>query len=287
MGLEGLGLSVDEVDRGRRAARRRARPCSGRWRRTAARTSVAPALAWCSWPSRRRCWSSTSSGPIASLHPAQAATGAPGSCGARGSSWPTAPSGARLARRRRSAATRTLLRAPRACPRCCWRSAAAGYSAFLFGQAEGRDFWQSPLAAAAPARRGARGGRGVLLLLVHRARCRRRAAMPRALGVACRAAAVALAAVHGVLLALELLEPARRCIDVARAARLITRGALPRALLGRRGGGGHRRAARAPDRSPAPARSHVARALAALLALAGLWLWEDLWVKAGQSVPLS
>jgi hypothetical protein len=28
-------------------------------------------------------------------------------------------------------------------------------------------------------------------------------------------------------------------------------------------------------------------ALAALLALAGLWLWEDLWVKAGQSVPLS
>jgi uncharacterized membrane protein len=27
--------------------------------------------------------------------------------------------------------------------------------------------------------------------------------------------------------------------------------------------------------------------LAALLALAGLWLWEDIWVKAGQSVPLS
>jgi hypothetical protein len=28
-------------------------------------------------------------------------------------------------------------------------------------------------------------------------------------------------------------------------------------------------------------------ALAGILALAGLWLWEDLWVKAGQSVPLS
>ena len=25
--------------------------------------------------------------------------------------------------------------------------------------------------------------------------------------------------------------------------------------------------------------------LAAVLALAGLWLWEDLWVKAGQSIP--
>jgi len=27
--------------------------------------------------------------------------------------------------------------------------------------------------------------------------------------------------------------------------------------------------------------------LSALLALAGLWIWEDLWLKAGQSVPLS
>src|SRR5262249_9758015 len=28
-------------------------------------------------------------------------------------------------------------------------------------------------------------------------------------------------------------------------------------------------------------------ALGAALGLAGLWLWEDVWVKAGQSVPLS
>jgi hypothetical protein len=27
--------------------------------------------------------------------------------------------------------------------------------------------------------------------------------------------------------------------------------------------------------------------LAAILTLAGLWLWEDLWVRAGQSIPLS
>ena len=26
---------------------------------------------------------------------------------------------------------------------------------------------------------------------------------------------------------------------------------------------------------------------AAVLALAGLWIYEDLWVKAGQSLPLS
>jgi hypothetical protein len=28
-------------------------------------------------------------------------------------------------------------------------------------------------------------------------------------------------------------------------------------------------------------------AVAALLSLAGLWVYEDLWVKAGQSLPLS
>jgi len=27
--------------------------------------------------------------------------------------------------------------------------------------------------------------------------------------------------------------------------------------------------------------------VAALLSLAGLWVYEDLWVKAGQSLPLS
>ena len=31
----------------------------------------------------------------------------------------------------------------------------------------------------------------------------------------------------------------------------------------------------------------LAAALAAVLALAGLWTYEDLWVKAGQSIPLS
>jgi hypothetical protein len=33
--------------------------------------------------------------------------------------------------------------------------------------------------------------------------------------------------------------------------------------------------------------SGAAGALAALLALVGLYLWEDCWVRAGQAVPLS
>jgi len=33
--------------------------------------------------------------------------------------------------------------------------------------------------------------------------------------------------------------------------------------------------------------SGATAAIAGLLALAGLYLWEDCWVRAGQSVPLS
>jgi hypothetical protein len=35
------------------------------------------------------------------------------------------------------------------------------------------------------------------------------------------------------------------------------------------------------------AEADVAYILAALLALIGLWIFEDLWIKAGQAVPLS
>ena len=31
----------------------------------------------------------------------------------------------------------------------------------------------------------------------------------------------------------------------------------------------------------------VATSAAAILALIGLWIYEDLWIKAGQSIPLS
>jgi hypothetical protein len=43
------------------------------------------------------------------------------------------------------------------------------------------------------------------------------------------------------------------------------------------------------SRSPAGIDSvaGIVMLLAAVLALGGLWVWEDLWVKAGQSIPLS
>jgi hypothetical protein len=73
-------------------------------------------------------------------------------------------------------------------------------------------------------------------------------------------------------------------VDVARAARLVTRGhfrgafwggvvaagvVAPLVLLGVFPAGG------------------ALVTLAGVLALVGLWIYEDVWIKAGQSVPLS
>ncbi len=90
---------------------------------------------------------------------------------------------------------------------------------------------------------------------------------------------------HAALLALELFS--RHPVhDVALAARLITAGTL----RGRFWGGVVTAGVIAPIVLLVAAASLGASAvstLAALLALAGLWLWEDVWIKAGQAVPLS
>jgi Fe-S-cluster-containing dehydrogenase component/formate-dependent nitrite reductase membrane component NrfD len=158
--------------------------------------------------------------------------------------------------------------------------ATAGYSAFLFGQAEGRDFWQSPLVLPHLIAAAVVAGTAVLMLAT--------AALgsldPRVLEGLRPLFLLSLTS-HGVLLGLELLSrhPVQ---DSALAARLVTHGAL----RGRFWGGvvaaglvlplGLVLVAAAWD-------SVAVTALAALLALAGLWVWEDVWVKAGQSVPLS
>ena len=91
--------------------------------------------------------------------------------------------------------------------------------------------------------------------------------------------------VHGALLLIEVLSrhPVR---DAALAARLLTRGAY----RARFWGGVMVLGTLAPMTElllAATANSALLTAVGALLALAGLWLWEDLWVKAGQSIPLS
>ncbi len=164
---------------------------------------------------------------------------------------------------------------PLAVPVALLALGAAGYSAFLFGQAEGRDFWQSPLvlpqlvvsaivAGGAVLALAEVAGRGDPIVLRQ---------MASVLGGALLAQVVILVA--------ELVVP-HPSIDAARAASLLFRGPyapafwlavvgggtlLPLALVWWGGAG--------------------ATALGAVLALGGLAVYETLWVRAGQSIPLS
>jgi hypothetical protein len=98
--------------------------------------------------------------------------------------------------------------------------------------------------------------------------------------------------VHTVVLALDLCG-AHAGLDARRAARLITHGDWPyRFWIGVVGGIAAPVGLMLWALAPRPVlgvalAEPVASTLAALLALASLWVYEDLWVKAGQAVPLS
>ena len=161
-----------------------------------------------------------------------------------------------------------------ALPALVLAAASAGYSAFLFAQAEGRDFWQSALLFPQLLLAAVVAGSASLLVVGFVV-----GADLGELWTLSMVMAVALL-LHGLAVIAELLVPhANR--DAARAAALITRGewktpfwggviaagtALPVVLIW-----------------PTP----YSAALGGALALLGLWIYEDLWVKAGQSVPLS
>ncbi|OLC01346.1 MAG: hypothetical protein AUH30_00350 [Candidatus Rokubacteria bacterium 13_1_40CM_68_15] len=174
-----------------------------------------------------------------------------------------------------------------ALPAVLLAAAAAGYSAFLFGQAEGRDFWQSPLVLPQLLVSAVVAGTATLLLV--EAVGRRDPAALAGLSVWLVLGVLA----HGVALLIELFAY-HPSLDAASAARLITRGhyrvrfwagvmvmgtIVPVALI----------TGFAWTGSPigVPRSTDIGLLLAAVLALAGLWLWEDLWVRAGQSIPLS
>jgi Fe-S-cluster-containing dehydrogenase component/formate-dependent nitrite reductase membrane component NrfD len=152
---------------------------------------------------------------------------------------------------------------------------AAGYSAFLFGQAEGRDFWQSPLLL--PHLLVAAGAAGAAALLI----------ATLVLGeelraaIAFRALLGAALVATGVVLGAELFG-SHATQDAARCARLLRRGELSGWLWGGVGLVGV-----VVPLLLLMIQSPPIWGLGAAMALAGLWLYEDLWVRAGQSVPLS
>ena len=167
----------------------------------------------------------------------------------------------------------TFLRAI-AVPMLLLGAGAAGYSAFLFGQAEGRDFWQSPLLLPQLLVAALAGGAAALVIV----------------GVVAGSDAPSLRALVSVLVVGLVLEAtllfaefsgAHANVDVARAARLVTRGALSARFWGG--------AVVAGIVGPVVLAAFGTPAIlvGSILALGGLWIYEDVWIKAGQSIPLS
>jgi Fe-S-cluster-containing dehydrogenase component/formate-dependent nitrite reductase membrane component NrfD len=160
--------------------------------------------------------------------------------------------------------------------------ATAGYSAFLFGQAEGRDFWQSPLVL--PHLLVGAVLAGAATLSIAAAASPLRSVEENPIITVWPLLFLSLVA-HAFLVGLEVFN--RHAVhDATLAARLIRRGPYRARFWGGVVLGG----VFVPLLlliAGAAAESMGLTALGALLALAGLWLWEDLWVKAGQSVPLS
>jgi Fe-S-cluster-containing dehydrogenase component/formate-dependent nitrite reductase membrane component NrfD len=161
-----------------------------------------------------------------------------------------------------------------ALPALLLAAATAGYSAFLFGQAEGRDFWQSPLLLPQLLVGAAVAGAAALLVVAFFARVNVEALW--SLGVT-MAGALALQA---IVLVAEL-STGHANADAARAARLISRGPWRTPFWAGVVAGGTVLPIVLVWPSPYSA------VLGALLALVGLFIYEDLWLKAGQAVPLS
>ena len=155
-------------------------------------------------------------------------------------------------------------------------AATAGYSAFLFGQAEGRDFWQSPLLLPHLLVAALVAGSASLLLA---ARALGSASIVTGgLGLVLWASLL----VSALVLFAELFT-AHGTQDAARAARLLIHGPLRAPLWGGVVVGG----IALPLVLLLSASVPFGSELAAGLALAGLWLWEELWTRAGQLIPLS
>jgi Fe-S-cluster-containing dehydrogenase component/formate-dependent nitrite reductase membrane component NrfD len=164
-----------------------------------------------------------------------------------------------------------LLRAL-ALPTLLLAAGAAGYSAFLFGQAEGRDFWQSPLLLPHLLVASILAGAAALLIGGVLSGIDR-----PSLNLLAMTFVVALVLEAGLMFA--EFSSAHTNVDAARAARLLTRGALSRRFWGG--------AVIVGLVLPLVFALTPMLAAGAVLALAGLWVYEDAWIKAGQIIPLS
>jgi len=159
--------------------------------------------------------------------------------------------------------------------------AAAGYTAFLFGQAEGRDLWQSPLFLWHLLTQAALAGGSVLLLSAVVV-----GAGAQLIGLCAGVVAGALV-LNALILVGELLcSPANR--DVALAEALVRRGRFAPAFWGGViGAGGMLPLVLLLGTRAWTGEAPLAAAAAAILILGALIVHEEIFIKAGQAVPLS
>jgi Fe-S-cluster-containing dehydrogenase component/formate-dependent nitrite reductase membrane component NrfD len=159
--------------------------------------------------------------------------------------------------------------------------AAAGYTAFLFGQAEGRDFWQSPLLLPILIVQAVLAGSAALGLLSW-------AIGPfSAIGEFLTIVLLIAIVVHTLLIMIEAFG-AHANSHVAAAARYMSRGGLRELFWGPFFATGSIMpiimlcfALIFPSAQP------TLLGLAAIFALVGLFIYEHCFVEAGQIVPLS
>jgi Ni/Fe-hydrogenase subunit HybB-like protein len=156
---------------------------------------------------------------------------------------------------------------------------AAGYTAFLFGQAEGRDFWQSPLLLPHLIAQAAVAGAAVLVLVGLAL------VIPASVGSFLAVVLLVALGVHAAFIASELFVPHTNA-HVRAAAHVMVAGPLARVFWWLAVGVGIVVAAVAAALAIALI-SPFMLALAAVAALVGLVAYEHCYVVAGQSVPIS
>jgi Fe-S-cluster-containing dehydrogenase component/formate-dependent nitrite reductase membrane component NrfD len=161
--------------------------------------------------------------------------------------------------------------------------ASAGYSAFLFAQARGRDFWQSPLLFWHLLVQAFAAGAASFVLLRGIEVLTPYALISPAL-FAWLNQALVIALLASVAMIFGELFMRHGSEDAVRASHLLVSGALARPFWLFAIGVG--------TVAPIilmlwPVNSVLPNIIAAVLVLFGLWMYEHLWIKAGQAMPLS
>lgn len=161
---------------------------------------------------------------------------------------------------------------------------AAIYSAFLFKQARGRVFWNSILVPWHLLAQALAAGSAVMLIAfaIYTWKQGTRLGGPAFDFLSYELLGSLIA--HAVLMAGELFLPEEN-VDKHRAAQLITKGVFSKLFWG----GAIIAGVVLPVIALATgaAQNGVVAIVGAAIALAGLFIWEHLWVQAGQAVPLS